>query len=211
VIESPAWSPDGSRITYSVKTTGAADCVLSDYNIYVTDPNGGSKVKLTEGCGGRNTGASWSPDGSKIVFESRRDAPQDINTSLRDIEIYVMDSDGTDQTRLTYDAGYNDLLPTWATGGDEILFVQSRPLGEGGKSSLWRMNSDGTEQTLVRQFDEGLISSLALHHDGTSALLSISGNDRTDLYIMDLQTLTLSQVTDRVGSDYGGSWRPPTN
>lgn len=110
VIEQPAWSPDGSRIAFSIKQA-ASGCLLSDYNIYVADPDGGNRVKLTDGCGGRNTEVDWSPDGSKIVFTSRRDSPQDIDTNLRDIEIYVMNADGSDETRLTFDGAENEQSP----------------------------------------------------------------------------------------------------
>jgi Tol biopolymer transport system component len=46
---------------------------------------------------------SWSPDNSKIVFESNRDGK---------FEIYVMDSDGSGQTRLTNNTA-EDYYPDW--------------------------------------------------------------------------------------------------
>jgi len=45
----------------------------------------------------------WSPDGSKIAFQSDRDG---------DTEIYTMNADGSSQTRLTNSPG-NDLVPDW--------------------------------------------------------------------------------------------------
>ena len=39
---------------------------------------------------------SWSPDGTKIAFDSYRDG---------NIEIYVMNADGSNQTRLTNNPG----------------------------------------------------------------------------------------------------------
>ena len=45
---------------------------------------------------------SWSPDGEKIAFSSFRDG-------FNDQEIYVMDADGTDQTRLTDIRAYNNV------------------------------------------------------------------------------------------------------
>jgi Tol biopolymer transport system component len=47
--------------------------------------------------------ASWSPDGSKVVFTSTRDGNS---------EIYVMNADGTGQTRLTNSAA-SDYAPSW--------------------------------------------------------------------------------------------------
>ena len=45
---------------------------------------------------GNDVGPEWSPDGNKIVFLSQRDG---------NIEIYVMNADSTEQTRLTYELG----------------------------------------------------------------------------------------------------------
>ena len=48
---------------------------------------------------------SWSPDGTKIVFDSDRD---------EFIEIYMMNSDGSNQTRLTYSEAW-DGWPSWSS------------------------------------------------------------------------------------------------
>ena len=47
---------------------------------------------------------AWSPDGSKIAFESDRDG---------NYEIYVMNADGTAQHNLTNDGAY-DRDPAWS-------------------------------------------------------------------------------------------------
>ncbi len=62
---------------------------------------------------------SWSPDGSSIVFSSDRDD----NT-----ELYVMNADGTNQTRLTQHEG-DDLAPVWSPDGSMITFVCRLPDG----------------------------------------------------------------------------------
>ena len=48
---------------------------------------------------------SWSPDGANIVFDSDRDGF---------IEIFVMNADGSNQTRLTYSEAW-DGWPSWST------------------------------------------------------------------------------------------------
>jgi TolB protein len=60
--------------------------------------------------------SSWAPDGSQIVFESKRDG---------NYEIYVMDSDGSDQQRLTINQTH-DGFPTWSPDGMQIAFMSQR-------------------------------------------------------------------------------------
>jgi Tol biopolymer transport system component len=57
----------------------------------------------------------WSPDGTKVAFESDRDG----------FDIYSMDSDGTSQTRLTNDPDL-DVEPTWSPDGAKIAFTSYR-------------------------------------------------------------------------------------
>jgi Tol biopolymer transport system component len=208
VLESPAWSPDGSRLAFSIKKTGAAECTLSDYNIYVMQAGGTGRVKLTEGCGGMNTGADWSPDGSEIVYVSRRDASQSIPPNQRQIEIYVMNSDGTEQTRLTTHSD-DDTSPKWTPDGSKIFFARSKPWSASGwtaESSLWRMNPDGTAQELVMEFDE-LVSIAAFSPDGDQLLLDLWKDDITHIFVLDLSTQTLRQITTGGVSYSAGSWR----
>ena len=53
---------------------------------------------------------SWSPDGLSIVFYSGRDDP-DPDDDVRIRNIYVMNADGTGQTRLTDDGA--SCCPDW--------------------------------------------------------------------------------------------------
>jgi len=53
--------------------------------------------------GGNNTGPCFSPDGNRIAFSSSKDG---------DHEIYIMRTDGSEVTQLTYNA-YDDWQPSW--------------------------------------------------------------------------------------------------
>ena len=58
-------------------------------------PNGGAPQRLTTSPG-VDTDASFSPDGSKIVFESDRSGTQ---------QLYVMNADGSGQRRISFGGG----------------------------------------------------------------------------------------------------------
>jgi Tol biopolymer transport system component len=80
------------------------------------------------------------PDGSKIAFISNRDGPQCI---------YVMDADGSNQTRLfpTPDSGSRDgvYLPIFSPDG-KIIFRGTR----NGTSGTYIMDADGSNMTLFQ-------------------------------------------------------------
>jgi Tol biopolymer transport system component len=67
------------------------------------DADGSDQVRLTTDSAD-DLNPTWSPDGRKIAFDSRRDG---------NAEIYVMDADGSDQTRITNNAA-SDTDPAWS-------------------------------------------------------------------------------------------------
>ena len=102
----PRWSPDGKWVLYSMATGGNTD-------IYrISAAGGGTPVKLTDSPG-IDIGGSFSPDGSKIVFESDRSGSQ---------QVYVMNSDGSGQRRISFFGG-RAATPEWSPRGDQIAFT----------------------------------------------------------------------------------------
>ncbi len=71
----------------------------------------------------------------KIVFQSNRDGNP---------EIYIMDEDGGNQTRLTI-RGAKDAQPSISPDGTKIVFFS----GFGGNLDIWTMNVDGSNQVNV--------------------------------------------------------------
>ena len=79
-------------------------------------------------------GASAFPGANgKIAFQSDRDGNN---------EIYRMDGDGTDQTRLTSDLA-DDFDPSWSADGKQLAFFSFRD----GNFEIYVMDGDGSDQT----------------------------------------------------------------
>ena len=110
--KSPAWSPDGSKIAFTHVELHhtATGYVFFTTDIYVINANGSGLVQLTST--GHESSAAWSPDGSKIAFQSTRDGNS---------EIYVMRADGSGIARLIHRAA-NDYDPAWSPDGTQIAF-----------------------------------------------------------------------------------------
>jgi Tol biopolymer transport system component len=76
--------------------------------------------------------ASWSPDGSKILFESNRDGK---------LAIYTIQADGNGLRKLT-SGEVNDEQPCWSADGRQIAFASMRD----GHLQLYIMDADGSHQ-----------------------------------------------------------------
>jgi len=112
----PQWSPDGKRITFASSRDAPGGPSLNDDNleIYKMNADGSDPRRLTDSAtNDPATGIneafderpSYSPDGTKIVFNSRRTG---------DAEVYTMNAaDGSGLTRLTNTPGF-DLRCDWA-------------------------------------------------------------------------------------------------
>ena len=96
--------------------------------IFLLDP----KVSLTQLTDSGGSHPAWSPNGRRLAFSSSRDG---------DDEIYVMNADGTDQTRLTNNPA-SDGAPAWSPDGAKIVFQSNRD----GNREIYVMSANGSGQ-----------------------------------------------------------------
>jgi Tol biopolymer transport system component len=108
----PAWSPDGTKIAHEVDV-GAAES-----DVFVVNADGTGRVNLTNRSQLVDREPTWSPDGSQIAFR-RLDRTENVGYDL-----WVMDADGGNQTRLVSLSG-PQLNPRWLPD-DRILFDSGR-------------------------------------------------------------------------------------
>jgi len=115
---SPAWSADGLKLALSSSRSG-------DSEIYVADAGGGNSKRLTTDKG-PDVSPVWNrKTNGQISFVSGR-------TGLP--QIYTMESDGTNQTRMT-DQGYA-VSPNWSPNGQFLTLAWVRKYGPGDPGAL---------------------------------------------------------------------------
>ena len=126
-------SPDGKKIAFVGPGLSSVEGGFEGWkeDIYLVNIDGSGLIKLTDDLE-RDSYPSWSPDGKRILFSSRRDDRW---------QMYIMDADGGNQVRITKIDGFD---PDLSPDGKKIAFVAS-----GLVCSIWIMNADGSNPTAV--------------------------------------------------------------
>ncbi len=121
------------------------------YELYRFDIGSGQYSQLTD-AKGYDAEASYSPDGSQIVFASNRQAySRDLTDREKQlfevdpsfmIDLYLVDADGTNLRRLTDSEGY-DGGPFFSPDGRRICW--RRFSADGATAEIYTMNTDGSD------------------------------------------------------------------
>lgn len=170
----PAWSPDGRTISFDSDRDG-------NFDVFAMNADG-SNVRPVTRHPARDVSATWSPDGTAIVFMSDREdggfdayraAPVASAAAARltrtrstgfpvfspdgatlafhvGRDVHTMPAAGGDLRRLTTDPA-DGMYPTWSPDGARVAFMS----GRNGKTELFTMRADGSEQTLLVSMARG--------------------------------------------------------
>jgi dipeptidyl aminopeptidase/acylaminoacyl peptidase len=167
-----------------------------------------------------------------ILFTSDRDNPSPLGMCPNCEDIYVMSSDGTDPTRLTFGGGaasdpdaYNSGGADWSHSRKLIAFQSNRPIPESSLppgSQLFLMNADGTEtQPLI--LPEGMAGGStfpSFSQTGTELCFQSQTMPRRDIYIVDVHGSGLTNLTSpgqapgqlgQAGDNLRCDWSPKSN
>lgn len=138
-----SWSPDGKRIVFCSNRHGPQ-------NIYTMNNDGSNVIRLTTGLES-DYFPNWSSDGTQIIYmrldnwsEGKTGEPCGPNGG--NCEIYIMNSDGTNQVDIS-NHPLIDGYPSWAPDGKRIAFNRAYYKEEIEVCNLFIMRPDGTELT----------------------------------------------------------------
>jgi Tol biopolymer transport system component len=194
----PTWSPDGSEVVFQRSDASGQD-------LWRVDADGGNPENLTETPGVQESGAEFSPDGTRIVYVGT--GPKPCCDPEYNNDIWVMNADGSDQTQLTKtDFPRQNLSPTWSPDGTKIAF--STVASEDGSDGFHTMDADGNNQ--VRPLPGGSpvpALNLSWSPDGTRIVFQpLSGGLQT----MNPDGTGISPLVSNTGAAYP-SWAPTTS
>jgi len=208
--------PDGRRFIYSSTHLAGPECPPRPdvsqgyawafhpaYQIFAADPDRGTLTQLTHE-GEYNAEGALSPDGRTIVFTSIRQG---------DLDLYLMESDGSNVRRLTDEYGY-DGGPFFSWDGRYIVYRAFHPRTEAERQGyaanlarrifrptwleLFVMHADGTGRRQVT--DLRAASFAPFMHPGDRRIIFASNlhdeSRRTfALYLVNLDGTGLERVT----------------
>jgi Tol biopolymer transport system component len=138
-----------------------------------------------------------SKGSGELLFVSDRDGNE---------EIYMMDLDGRNQTRLTQNPG-RDIDPQWSPDGTKIAFLSRRE----NKRGLYVMNIDGSQQKLLTSSVVFRAGEFSWSPDSTQLAYSSFIDGYSDISVIHIngsmdRNLTTTATTAK--EERGPSWSP---
>lgn len=160
-------------------------------DIWIAQQDGSAPRRLTAHVG-RDVHPRFSPDGRWVAFSSNRYGNDDV---------FVVATAGGEPRQLTFHSA-NDQVLGWTPGGTGIVFSTSRGRNPWG-TPLHIVNLGGG---LPLPMGMDVASAGMIRQDGTAVAFNrkpfsywrkgYRGNRSTDVYVQDLETKTIRQLTD---------------
>jgi dipeptidyl aminopeptidase/acylaminoacyl peptidase len=143
-------------------------------------------------------GAAFPGANGKIVFNSFRDGPGNG-------EVYVMDANGANQTRLTTTNPASEFDPVWSSDGSKIAFQSDRD----GNPEVYVMDANGANQINLTT-NPAIDWVPAWSPDGSKIVFTSDrdGAGNYEIYVMDANGANQTRLTTNPASDLDAAWSP---
>ena len=198
------WSPNGNSIAFRA-TFQSENCdQMRTSDLYVINIEDGEIDQITNNCA-TETNLNWHPNGDSILFLSDEQGGQRSDK----FHIYIKDlKTGNIFFIENQMPGGEMRSPQWTSDGSRIIFA-----GFIMNWQFYNVESDSKEVTtpfIEYNLDFEYLQSFDLSPDMRNIALSACNSNqcREEIYILNLETKELSQLTDNDVMDVFPSWQP---
>jgi len=167
----PAWSPDGKMLVYATEQVRVPYGRTTKSQLWTVSIRDGAATLLDSGdC----VQPQWSPHGTRIAYWG-------LPTGSGWRDLWTIDSEGKNKTRITNDAAI-DWNPIWSPDGRFIYFLSDRS----GSMNVWRVAIDEKSGDAKGELEQVTVPAsncawLTLSHDGRKFIYS-SLETRANIY-----------------------------
>ena len=182
------WTPDSREIIFSSNRAG-------DRSLWRISVAGGTLGRLPTGTGADELPAV-APSGRRLAFTRH----------VRDVNIWrveVANPKATHPTTKFIASTRGDVWPAFSPDGRRIAFVSSR---SGTTGQVWVCDRDGSDPVQLTSLSAGGGGLPSWSPDGRQIALTSSQPGNLDVYVTDLQSGRLRQLTTHAAQDRVPSW-----
>jgi Tol biopolymer transport system component len=201
----PSWSPDGREIAFASDYGDAFGIFVMPVNC--NDSFERCATRLTPKDNYWYAAPAWSPDGKRIAFVSTRDTTNPIDDSLGNSDVYIMNRNGSELTRLTENLG-EDYTPAWAPDSRHIVYSAQNI--KYGTMEIMIMDTAcrGAAACMHPLFSDIVDLMPAWSSDGSSIVFVDARDGSFEMYATDTEGSYLQRLTYNHSDESSPRWRP---
>jgi len=169
------WSPKNDEIAFVSNREEDSD-QFHNYDLWTVRATDGRITRLTA-TENAEYNPRWSPDGSRIAYIGTRRGLTDLETTMEDTHVWVMNADGSQRTEIGKALDNRQGPPQWSPDGEFLHFTAHNR----GQVHLYRMPSRGNTVARIVE-DRGNVGAFSLA-GSRLAYAFTSTSDQAELYI----------------------------